>query len=352
MPASPPPPPAPVQAEAMASRPSAVEAMRAEEPRAEEPQRAPSVEPYTGKFKVVMDLIAAGGAKRAVAYALAWVEQAPGNVMALVALGAAYEAAGEARAAARAYGSLVDLFPSRADLRRFAGARLEHVGGGKGLPLAIDTFRKAVEQRPDHPSSHRLLAFALAKRGAHAEAFEAALAGATRDYPGGRFQGVDRVLREDAGLLGAALVRARPGERAAVEARLRRAGAELETAPSLRFVLNWETDANDVDFHVYDADGGHAFFQQRTLPDGGGELYADVTTGYGPECFTVRKPRGARSPWYKLQAHYYSRGPMGYGMGKLEIIDHDGKGGLRFDERPFVIMADDATVELGKVSSR
>jgi hypothetical protein len=36
-------------------------------------------------------------------------------------------------------------------------------------------------------------------------------------------------------------------------------------------------------------------------------------------------------------------------MGKLEIIDHDGKGGLSFDERPFVVMADQAFVELGTV---
>ena len=37
-----------------------------------------------------------------------------------------------------------------------------------------------------------------------------------------------------------------------------------------------------------------------------------------------RLPREQRSPRYRLEAHYYSRGPMGYGMGKLQIIDHDG----------------------------
>jgi hypothetical protein len=40
---------------------------------------------------------------------------------------------------------------------------------------------------------------------------------------------------------------------------------------------------------------------------------------------------------------------MGYGMGKLEIIEHDGAGGFRFDERPFVIMTDGAFVDLGTV---
>ena len=40
---------------------------------------------------------------------------------------------------------------------------------------------------------------------------------------------------------------------------------------------------------------------------------------------------------------------MGYGMGKLQIIDHDGQGGLRFEERPFVVMVDRTFVDLGTV---
>ena len=41
---------------------------------------------------------------------------------------------------------------------------------------------------------------------------------------------------------------------------------------------------------------------------------------------------------------------MGYGMGKLELIEHDGKGGLRFEERPYVVMVDQAFVDLGVVT--
>ena len=108
--------------------------------------------------------------------------------------------------------------------------------------------------------------------------------------------------------------------------------------------MSWETDANDVDFHIYDDRGDHAFYGHPALASGGA-LYADVTTGYGPECFTI--PGGKKDVTYTLQASYYSRGPMGYGMGKVEIIDHDGKGGLTFDERPFVTMVDQSYVDLG-----
>ncbi len=40
---------------------------------------------------------------------------------------------------------------------------------------------------------------------------------------------------------------------------------------------------------------------------------------------------------------------MGYGMGKLQVIQHDGQGALRFADRPFVVMNDKAYAELGQV---
>jgi tetratricopeptide (TPR) repeat protein len=324
------------------------EAPAAPRPPPADERRGPRGEPYTGRFKTVMDLLSAGGGKAAIDAAFNWHRQAPGDVMALVALGEALEASGEGKAAARAYGSIIDLFPARADLRRFAGERLERIKGDAGLDAALDTFQKAEEERPDHPESHRLVAFAELRKGDYQRAFGAAVRGVNQRYPAGRFRGVDRILKEDLGLIAAAWIKAEPKRRDEIRAKVENAGGIMEESPSLRFVLNWETDANDVDFHIIDADGHHAFYQNPILP-GGGQLYADVTTGYGPECFTIRLPREQRSAFYKLEAHYYSRGPMGYGMGKLEIIDHDGKGGLSFEERPFVVMTDQAFVELGVV---
>jgi hypothetical protein len=319
-------------------------------PTAAEPPLAPAakrsrIEPYTGRFKTVMDMLGAGGVKAAIDTAYAWHREAPGDVMALVALGEALESARENATAARVYGSIVDLFPARADLRRFAGERLERLGEA-GTPEALDSFAKAEEERPDHPESHRLVAFARLKQGDYEGAFAAAVRGVREAYPPDRFRGVDTILREDLGLIAAAWIKADPARHDEILARLADAGGRPEDTPSLRFVLSWETDANDVDFHIHDAQGGHAYYEHPELPSGG-RLYADVTTGYGPECFTIRLPREKRSESYELAAHYYARGPMGYGMGKLEIIDHDGKGGLTFDERPFVVMADGAYVDLG-----
>jgi uncharacterized protein YfaP (DUF2135 family) len=109
-------------------------------------------------------------------------------------------------------------------------------------------------------------------------------------------------------------------------------------------VLNWETDANDVDLHIRDAKGDHAYYRNPRLRSGG-VLYHDVTTGYGPECFSIHGK--ARAFPYRLRVDYYARGPMGYGMGRVQVVDYDGAGGLRFDDRPFVVLEDGAFVDLG-----
>jgi tetratricopeptide (TPR) repeat protein len=313
----------------------------------DEAELARKAKPWTGRYAEVKADLAAGRLGKARTLAESWSAGSPGDVLALLALGEVWEAAGEKRAAARAYGSLIDLFPGRVDMRRLAGERLERLGEA-GLTLAIDTYQKAVEDRPDHPTGHRLLAWALLRAGRFADAFAAMERAIDQQYPDGRFAGLDRVLHEELGLLGAAWLHAEPARHDEVLDRLQRHGAWFEKEPSLRFVLSWETDANDVDLHVRDSRGGHAYFSKPKLASGG-ELYADVTTGYGPECFTVPDPAGKAAAPYRLAVHYYSRGPMGYGMGILQVIRHDGKGGLTVESRPFVVMADDAMVRLGAV---
>ncbi len=332
---APPPPPPSAQADGVAAR--------ADEEEEEEKQ----VAPWSGRFAEVMEHLEAGRVTRARQMAETWSAESPGDVLALLALGEAWEAAGEPRAAARAYGSLIDLYPSRADLRRLAGERLERLDKA-GLELAIDTYRKAVLDRPDHATGHRLLAWALLRAGRFAAAFEALEKGLEEEYPQGRFAGLDQVLQDDLGLLAAAWLRAEPARRQEVLDRLQAHGAELASEPSLRFVLSWETDANDVDLHVWDRRGGHAYYGKKELPSGG-ELYEDVTTGYGPECFTVSEPGRRSAAPYRLRVHYYSRGPMGYGMGTVQVVAFDGTGRLSVEPRPFVVMTDHATVDLGTV---
>jgi tetratricopeptide (TPR) repeat protein len=347
------PPSAAPPPEAMAGEEAPASPVRADEPSERvddatklfrELKRAPPA--HTGRFAKVTALVGARRFDDAVVEALAYRSSDPGDVMALVALGTALEARGADALAARAYGSIVDLHPGRADLRRFAGTRLERLRIAAAHRLALDTFRRAVEQRPDHLTGHRLLAYALVRAGRLRDAFAALERGIDQPYPPDRFAGGRRILGEDLGLVAAAWRAREPAAKAEIDARLARRRVPLPTRPSLRFVLYWETDANDVDFHVLDNRGGHASYRNRQLPSGG-ELYEDVTNGYGPECFAIDEPRAFP---YRLLINYYSRGPMGYGMGKLEIVRFDGKGRLDVQQRPFVVMNDGAWVDLGEIT--
>jgi Vault protein inter-alpha-trypsin domain len=330
------------------SAPRPVAPQVARSPRQNPEIRVPAIaDAYEGVLAEVLGALAAGDVARADALARGAHERDPGDVAALLALGEVAEAKHELPRAARIYGSLIDLFPSRADLRRMAGERLERVGPS-ALPLAIDTYREAVAQRPDHPSGHRQLAYALLKNGEAGAAFDVLLAALAVPYRIERFPGVHRILRDDLALVAAATLRSTPDAKERVERALVEHELTPDRGPSLRFVLSWETDANDVDFHIYDGRGGHASYMDRVLRSGG-ELYADVTEGYGPECFAIRGQKRAYP--YVLQAHYFARGPMGYGMGKLQVIDHDGSGLLRFREQPFVIMKDRAFIELLRIDA-
>ena len=305
----------------------------------------PGPPPISGKFAEIKRLLTTGSGRAALQMARQWQQDEPGNVLGLIALGDCLEKLGRNQEAARVFGSIIDLYPSRADLRRYAASRLQSLGE-HGLELAVDCFQKAADQRPDHVSSHRFLAFAQARQGRFKEAMDSLERGLSRSYPSGRFRSYERILKDDLGLLAAAWLKTRPQDKNEVYDHLKKYDARMATEPSLRFILTWETDANDVDFHIRDSLGGHAYYSEPKLASGG-ELYGDVTTGYGPECFAIEGEKRAYP--YQLQIHYYSRGPMGYGMGQLEVLQHDGHGNLTFEERPYVVMEDGAYVDLGEV---
>lgn len=298
----------------------------------------------TGRWGKVQRRLERGDTDGALRDAKRWNQEQPTDLLAWVALGQAYEAKGDDRQAARAYGGVIDLFPRRADLRRYAGNRLESLGTPASMTLALDTYREAVRLRPDHPSGHRLLAYTQLRLGSAAQAFETLRLALSRHYPTRRFRGAGRVLEQDFGLLGAALLAQAPNRRADVMQALSDMGAELATDRSLRIVLSWETDNSDVDLDVYDGQGRAG---GRQVELGPGRLVNNVTTGYGPEAFVVDGDR--RADRYTLRATYRRQGPMGAALGMAQVVEHDGHGRLRIDARPFVAQKQSDVVSLGDV---
>ncbi len=325
------------------SPPSMAARGRAELARIERDLRAKS--PWRDDYLRIRGQLAAGHIEEALAAAWTWRLAQVGDVMALVALGDAAQARADKGLAARAWGSIIDLYPNRADTRRFAGDLLQQLGADAS-DIAIDTFSVAAEDRPDHPTGHHLLAMALASAGRYDEALASVAKGLGTQHRG-TARAIDRVLKDDAADIAAAAIAKDPSRKDALVARLKEMGTAPTTIARMRVVLTWESDANDVDLHVFDSDKHHAWFKRRHLQGGRGQLYKTAFGGYGPEAFVVKRPK--RYP-FRLFAYYYRMGPMGWGMGQAQVIRADGKGGLVSESRPYVLQRDKAWVDLGTVT--
>lgn len=316
-------------------------------PREPEPHFDP---PYDGRFGLVMGALAAGDRAGALASAKRYAVDAPVDVLAYLALGEAAEASGDDELAARAYGSIFALWSYRADLARVAGERLGRVGTDAALRIARDAFAAARAERPDQPLGHRLLAFAEYRAGRPEEAFRTLERALLDNVANDRFVGARPVLASDLGLLGAAWARTAPERRGEIERRTKGAGGRLESGPSLRAVLLWETNTTDVDLHVDDADGDHASRKKRALASGG-ELTSAIVDGYGPEAFVLAGERAARRYPYAFRVVLPARGSMGFAPGALQIVEHDGMGHLAFVDKPFVVMNGRPGIELGELAA-
>jgi Ca-activated chloride channel homolog len=72
----------------------------------------------------------------------------------------------------------------------------------------------------------------------------------------------------------------------------------------VRVVLTWDADMTDLDLWVTEPSGEKAFYQNRVTSIGG-LVSRDITDGYGPEEYVLKKAMKGR---YQVQANYYGSG--------------------------------------------
>jgi uncharacterized protein YfaP (DUF2135 family) len=86
-----------------------------------------------------------------------------------------------------------------------------------------------------------------------------------------------------------------------------------KTTARVRIILAWDDPQAELDLHVITPDGGHAFFGQPILANGGG-LDVDSVDGAGPEMFSMTAPMAGT---YHVYVNYWG---------------NFGSGGYHFDE--------------------
>lgn len=114
-------------------------------------------------------------------------------------------------------------------------------------------------------------------------------------------------------------------------------------AKDLRVTLTWDTPSTDVDLWVTGPDGEKVFYGHRN-GSLGGTLDTDVTTGFGPETFTLA--RLAKGAW-RIQAHYY--GGQVPTWVEVNVIEREGQADeARRTFRGLLVAAGDV-LEVGEV---
>ena len=185
--------------------------------------------------------------------------------------------------------NLAELNLEDAQLLRVLGYKLSNY---KAYKEAIEVFRKVVAIREEEPQSYRDLGLALAEDKQFQEAVET-LYKVVENTWSERFGDVQLVTMNDINSL---VARHKGIKTNFMDKRL------LKSEPvDIRVVLSWDTDNCDMDLWVIDPTDEKCFFDNK-LTYLGGKISKDVTQGYGPEEFMIKKaPKGT----YKIETDYF-----------------------------------------------
>jgi hypothetical protein len=212
--------------------------------------------------------------------------------------------------------SILELKLDEPRLLRVVARRVQQAGEHD---LAVALFERVAALRPEEPHSPRDLALALVARADALRASRRLGRQAVADYVraldlfndvvagewDGRFEGIEVLALMEANRVISIVERERlPMERRAVlDPRFRRA---LDV--DLRIVLAWDTDMTDMDLWVTEPSGEKCWYR-KTLTATGGRLSRDLTGGYGPEEYAVRR---AKPGDYRIEGDYYSSSSVSF----------------------------------------
>ncbi len=209
-----------------------------------------------------------------------------------------FDKKGDRAMAVQVLSNLIEMDLENRSLMRAAAYKLRYLGEKE---KAVFLFKKVRDAFPEEPQSYRDLALALADLGQWQEAADALRQVLERPMDA-RFHGVEQIAAvELARIVARAQQEGKPVDTEGIDP------VYLEPVEAdLRVVINWDTDLSDMDLWVTGPDGEKCFFSNR-LTATGGRISRDVTQGYGPEEFLIRK---ALPGDYKVQTHYYGSQSM------------------------------------------
>jgi Ca-activated chloride channel homolog len=200
---------------------------------------------------------------------------------------------GQPALATRVLSNLAEMDLENRQVLRILAARLVQANRAD---LALPVLRQVLVLAPDEPQSQRDLGLALAAAGQPQAAVEALYEVARRQWP--RFPEIELIaLAEMNAIIATSVDGSKPPlDTARIDPRL------LKNLPlDLRATLSWDADNTDIDLWVTDPNGERAFYG-NPLTFQGGRMSKDITSGYGPEEFSLKRAKPGK---YVVQAQFY-----------------------------------------------
>ena len=157
--------------------------------------------------------------------------------------------------------------------------------------------RKIKEWRPSDAQSHRDYALALQDNGKYQEAFECLYSILLASYSpeaAARDFGIEEVIACEINNL---------ISRHKNKLDLRGIDTKIiaDLPVHIRVVINWNKNNTDIDLWVTDPNGEKCFYKNK-LTSSGGRMSADITQGFGPEQFMLKKAVNGK---YKVETNFF-----------------------------------------------
>ncbi|WP_298426527.1 VIT domain-containing protein [uncultured Kordia sp.] len=169
----------------------------------------------------------------------------------------------------------------------------------KRYDMAVIAYEKVLELRPEEPQSYRDLALAYEQVGAYQKSYDllfqlydGQLLGKDE---GSRFTGIEKIV-----FIELTRLITMYGNKLNIPAEVKNKFTKMPV--DVRITIDWNHNNTDIDLWVFDPNGEKAFYGHKETVIGG-RMSDDLTQGYGPEEFLLKK---ASKGEYKVYVNHYS----------------------------------------------
>lgn len=274
----------------------------------------------SARFELVKGLLRSGKLEEALSEAKAWRTIDAYNLVVVRLIGDILTELGRKVEARRAYSAVVELLPEDPEAQRALATVLKQGGDLRG---AYDRLKAAAALRPKDTR----IGFELA---------DAA-------------QRLDK--NDEARALFAAIAQnPETPQQVRYPAQLRLAALDGGKRADIQVYLSWDTDRTDVDLWVTNPAGQRVSYK-RKKGKFGGQLYDDVTSGFGPESFTAKT---AEDGVYAIQVNFYGTDRRAFreARGEVVVVTNQGTPNEKRHVLPYRLFRPGQTVAVARIQVR